>query len=220
MANQTLDIFIREALNRGETRPRISAALIAAGWTQKEVDNALDDYAETDIGLAVPKPRAYVSAREAFLYLVLFILLGVVAWNLGSLLFALIDTAIADELENQYSYGLFYSPRDMQIRQAIAGLVVGGPLFTWLALHIRKQRRTNPAMQRSRVRKWLTYIALIIASCTLIGDAISLVYGFLAGELSTRLFLKLLVVAILAGGVFFYFIRDAEQGDSNDQATS
>jgi hypothetical protein len=220
MANQTLDIFIREALNRGETRPRISSALIAAGWTQKEVDNALDDYAETDIGLAVPKPRAYVSAREAFLYLVLFILLGVVAWNLGSLLFALIDTAIPDELDNEYGYGLFYSPRDVQIRQAIAGLVVGGPLFTWLALHIRKQRRTNPAMQRSRVRKWLTYIALIIASCTLIGDAISLVYSFLAGELSTRLFLKLLVVAILAGGVFFYFIRDAEQGDTNDQASA
>jgi hypothetical protein len=220
MANQTLDIFIREALNRGETRPRISSALIAAGWTQKEVDNALDDYAETDLGLAVPKPRAYVSAREAFLYLVLFILLGVVAWNLGSLLFALIDTAIADPLDNEYGYGLFYSPRDVQIRQAIAGLVVGGPLFTWLALHIRKQRRTNPAMQRSRVRKWLTYIALIIASCTLIGDAIGLVYAFLAGELSTRLFLKLLVVAILAGGVFFYFIRDAEQGDSNDQATA
>jgi MFS family permease len=215
MANQTLDIFIREALNRGETRPRISTALIAAGWTQKEVDNALDDYAETDIGLAVPKPRAYVSAREAFLYLVLFILLGVVAWNLGSLLFALIDTAIADELDNEY--GFFFGSRDMQIRQAIAGLVVGGPLFAWLALHIRKQRRTNPAMQRSRVRKWLTYIALIIASCTLIGDAISLVYSFLAGELSTRLLLKLLVVAILAGGVFFYFIRDAEQGDTNDQ---
>ena len=218
MANQTLDIFIREALNRGETRPRISTALIAAGWTQKEVDNALDDYAETDIGLAVPKPRAYVSAREAFLYLVLFILLGVVAWNLGSLLFALIDIAIPDELDNEY--GFFFGSRDMQIRQAIAGLVVGGPLFAWLALHIRKQRRTNPAMQRSRVRKWLTYIALIIASCTLIGDAISLVYSFLAGELSTRLFLKLLVVAILAGGVFFYFIRDAEQGDSNDQASA
>lgn len=215
MANQTLDTFIRDALNRGEKRERIAAALTAAGWTGKEIDNALDDYADTDIGLAVPKPRPYVSAREAFLYLVLFILLGVVAWNLGSLLFALIDTAIPDELEQQYDY--FWGGRDMQIRSAIAGLVVGTPLFAWLALHIRKQRRTNPAMQRSRVRKWLTYIALIIASCTLIGDAISLVYSFLAGELSTRLLLKLLVVAILAGGVFFYFIRDAEEGDTNDQ---
>lgn len=216
MANQTLDIFIREALNRAEPRDRIATALVSAGWTQKEVDAALDDYAVTDLGMAVPKPRPYVSAREAFLYLVLFILLGVVAWNLGSLLFALIDIAIYDELDNPYG-GLFFGGRDYQIRAAIAGLVVGGPLFAWLALHIRKQRRTNPAMQRSRVRKWLTYATLIIASCTLIGDVIGLVYNFLAGELSTRLVLKLLVVAALSGGVFFYFIRDAEEGDANDQ---
>ncbi|MBP9234360.1 MAG: hypothetical protein KBF30_06770 [Hyphomonadaceae bacterium] len=216
MANHTLDTFIRDALNRGQQRGRISSALVAAGWTQKEVDAALDDYATTDLGMAVPKPRPYVSAREAFLYLVLFILLGVVAWNLGSLLFALIDIAIPDELDaGPYDYALF--GRDFQIRSAIAGLVVGGPLFAWLALHIRKQRRTNPAMQRSRVRKWLTYATLIIASCTLIGDAIGLVYNFLAGELSARLVLKLLVIAVLAGGVFFYFIRDAEEGDANDQ---
>lgn len=218
MANQTLDTFIRQALDRGEKRDRIAAALVTAGWTQKEVDAALDDYAVTDLGMAVPKPRPYVSAREAFLYLVLFILLGVVAWNLGSLLFALIDTAIPDELDNGiYDYALF--SRDFQIRSAIAGLVVGGPIFAWLAFHIRKQRRTNPAMQRSRVRKWLTYATLILASCTLIGDAIGLVYNFLAGELSIRLILKLIVIAILAGGVFFYFIRDAEEGDANDQQT-
>lgn len=105
------------------------------------------------------------------------------------------------------------------MRQAIASLIVGGPLFAWLALHIRKQRRSNPAMQRSTVRKWLTYATLIIAAFTLVGDAIGLVYGFLAGELSARLILKLLVVAILAGGAFFYFIRDAEEGDANDQAS-
>lgn len=218
MANQTLDTFIREALNRGESRDRISAALAGAGWTQKEVDAALDAYAPSDLAMAVPRPRAYVSAREAFLYLVLFILLGVVAWNLGALLFCLIDTAIADELDQSYG-GFMYMSRDVQIRQAIAGLVVGGPLFAWLALHIRRQRRNNPAMQRSAVRKWLTYITLIIAACTLIGDAIGLVYNFLAGELSTRLILKLLVVALLAGGLFFYFIRDAEEGDANDQAS-
>ena len=218
MANQTLHAFIREALNRGESRERISAALTTAGWTQKEIGGVLDDYAETGLALAVPKPRPYVSAREAFLYFVLFMLLGIVAWNLGSLLFALIDTAIPDELDQPYAGEFFYMSRDTQIRQSIAGLVVGGPLFAWLSLHIRKQRRSNPAMQRSAVRKWLTYITLIFAACTLIGDATGLVYSFLAGELSVRLILKLLVVAILAGGVFFYFIRDAEEGDANDQA--
>lgn len=215
MASSTLDTFIRQALDRGETRERISAALVAAGWTAKEVEASLSGWADTALGMAVPRPKPYVSAREAFLYLVLFILLGVVAFNLGSLLFALIDISQPDQLdENRYSdFG-----RTTQIRGAIAGLVVGTPLFAWLALHIRRQRRSNPAMQRSHVRKWLTYATLIIAACTLIGDATALVYGFLSGDLSTRLFLKLLVIAVLAGGVFLYFIRDAERGDENDQA--
>lgn len=215
MASSTLDTFVRQALDRGEKRERISTALVAAGWTQKEVEAALDAWAITDLGMAVPKPKPYVSAREAFLYLVLFILLGVVAWNLGALLFALIDMAVRDELDAPYG---FWS-RETQTRSSIAGLVVGAPLFAWLAFHIRRQRRTNPAMQRSVVRKWLTYITLIIAACTLIGDAIGLVYNFLAGELSTRLMLKMLVIAVIAGGVFLYFIRDAEKGDEHDQKT-
>lgn len=72
-------------------------------------------------------------------------------------------------------------------------------------------------MQRSRVRKWLTYVTLVIAACTLIGDAIGLVYGFLNGDLTTRVTLKFLVVAAIAGAIFLYFIRDAERGDENDQ---
>jgi hypothetical protein len=139
-------------------------------------------------------------------------LLGIVAWHLGSLLFALIDTTIPDQVE---TYGADFL--DSQIRRGIAGLVVGGPLFVWLALHIRKQRRINPMMQRSRVRKWLTYVTLVIAACTLIGDAIGLVYGFLNGDLTTRVTLKFLVVAAIAGAIFLYFIRDAERGDENDQ---
>jgi prolipoprotein diacylglyceryltransferase len=208
MANTALDTFVRDALSRGESRERVGAALVSAGWTRKEVEDALSGWAATDLGIAVPRPKPYVSAREAFLYLVLFLLLGVVAWNLGSLLFALIDVAVADVLD-AYS-------RDAQIRGAISGLVVGAPLFAWLAWHVYRQRRANPAMQRSRVRKWLTYLTLVIAACVLIGDAIGVVYNFLAGELSTRLALKLLVVAAIAGGIFAFFIRDAERGEGDE----
>lgn len=213
MANATLETFIKEALNRGVAPDRIGAALVSAGWTRKEVDAALGEWVVTETGLAVPRPKAYVSAREAFLYLVLFLLLGLVAWHLGSLLFALIDLWLPDEAEDYMA-----AARETQIRQGVAGLVVGAPLLFWIGLHIRKQRRTNPAMQRSRVRKWLTYLTLVIAACTLIGDAIGLVYSFLAGELTTRLLLKLLVVAAIAGAIFLYFMRDAERGDEDDQS--
>ncbi|HVY84524.1 MAG TPA: DUF5671 domain-containing protein [Caulobacterales bacterium] len=214
MANATLEAFVREALDKGHDRDRIATALQAAGWTKKEIDAALSEWVVTDFGMAAPKPKAYVSAREAFLYLVLFLLLGIVAWHLGSLLFALIDKAIPDVLDR----GAYLTDaRDSQIRSGVAGLVVAGPLFLWLALHIRKQRHTNPAMQRSRVRKWLTYLTLVIAACTLVGDAISLVYSFLSGELSTRLGLKMFVIAGIAGAIFLFFIRDAERGDDYDQ---
>ena len=71
-------------------------------------------------------------------------------------------------------------------------------------------------MQRSRIRKWLTYISLVIAGCTLVGDGISLVYNFLGGDLTTRFVLKSLVVAVIAGAIFTYFISDAEKGDKGD----
>jgi hypothetical protein len=215
MANTALDSFIKEALSRGQNSEGISSALVSAGWTKKEVDAALSEWAVTDFGVPAPRPKAYVSAREAFLYLVLFLLLGIVTWNLGSLLFALIDLRAPDPLDRNSPFIL--PGLEAQIRAAIAGLVVGAPLFAWLAWSINKQRRTNPAMQRSRVRKWLTYVTLVIAACTLIGDAIGIVYNFLSGELSTRLMLKMFVVAALAGAVFLYFIRDAERGDELDQ---
>jgi hypothetical protein len=178
------------------------------------VEAALGEWVVTDFGMAAPRPKPYVSAREAFLYLVLFLLLGTVAWNLGSLLFALIDTAIGDELDAT-SYP--WVNRETQIRQGVSGLIVGGPLFLWVAVHLAKQRRTNPAMQRSRVRKWLTYVTLVIAACTLVGDLIALVYNFLSGDLTTRLGLKLLVIGFIAGAIFLYFMRDAERGDEHDQ---
>ena len=214
MANSALDAFIKEALNRGEDRDRVRIALVSAGWGDREVEAALGDWAVTDFGMAVPKPKAYVSAREAFLYLVQFLLLGVVTWNLGSLLFALIDVVVTDVLDTS---PFVFAARESHIRGAIAGLVVGTPLLGWVAFHIYKQRRTHPAMQRSAVRKWLTYITLVIAACTLVGDAIGLVYNFLSGDLSTRLGLKVLAIAAIAGAVFVFFIRDAERGDEHDQ---
>jgi len=209
MANTFLEAFVKEALARGESRERIGAALASAGWTAKEIDAALSAWILSDLGIPAPKPKPYVSAREAFLYLVFFVLLGVVAWHLGALLFALIDKAFPDILDRGYVVE--------QIRSGLSGLIVGAPIFVWLGVYIVGQRQKNAAMQRSRVRKWLTYVTLVAAACTLVGDAIALVHSFLSGDLSTRLLLKLLVVAGISGAIFLYFIREAERGDDNDR---
>ena len=212
MANSTLTQFVKEALEKGQDRDGIRTALLDAGWREPEVDEALAAYSDVAFPVAVPKPAAYLSAREAFFYLLFFILLGVVAFNLGSLLFALIDRLVPDLLERgTYREGALAR----QIRGAISGLIVGTPIFLWLARILLKARQDNPALQRSRIRKWLIYVSLVIAGIVLVGDAISLVYSFLSGELTWRFTLKSLVVAAIAGAIFGYFITNAERDEAN-----
>ncbi|HTM71037.1 MAG TPA: hypothetical protein VL118_09255, partial [Luteimonas sp.] len=72
IATRDLELFVREALAAGQARPAIEAALAQAGWPAEQVRDALDAYADVPFAVPVPNPRPYLSAREAFLYLVLF----------------------------------------------------------------------------------------------------------------------------------------------------
>ena len=56
-------------------------ALLAAGWSAEQKRGVLEGWAEVGFALPVPRPRASLSAREAFLYLVLFATLAQTARN-------------------------------------------------------------------------------------------------------------------------------------------
>jgi hypothetical protein len=210
MANKELTDFVKQGLEAGQSRAAISNALRAAGWKADEIKDALHSFADIDFPIAVPRPRPYLSARVAFLYLLFFIMLAIVAWSLGSLLFAMINMALPDAA-NRNTYRAHWTLR--QMRFGIAGLVVASPIFFFLARFLSKARQKDPALQRSQIRKWLTYLTLVAAGATLVGDAISLVYNLLNGDLTLRFILKSLVVAGIAGTIFIYLMRDAESGD-------
>lgn len=64
------------------------------------------------------------------------------------------------------------------------------------------------------VGRILTYLTLLVATSTLVCDVSYLVYNALGGELTIRIALKASIIAILAGGNFFYFLmrmREAER---------
>ena len=88
--------FVRDALTRGVPRAQIEQALLQAGWAEQQAKRALAAYADLDFPVPVPRPKAYVSAREAFLYLVLFSTLYVSAYNLGRLIFSFKAIPISD----------------------------------------------------------------------------------------------------------------------------
>lgn len=202
MAAEThqLESFVKESLQSGKTRDEISKALESAGWPAAQISNALTAYADIPFPVPVPRPRPSLTAREAFLYLVMFSTLYFSAWNLGSLLFSFIDRMYPEDNRGYYLF-------DVQ-RWSTAAVIIGFPVFLLLARYINKQVELNPFKRLSPARRWLTYLTLFLASAALLSDVTTLIYNLLGGDLTARFVLKILVVASIAGSCFTYYLLD------------
>jgi len=210
-ADEDLNGFVREALLRGVPRAQIESVLAGAGWREDQVRRALGQWADVAFPVPVPRPRPYLSAREAFLYLVLFTALYISAFNLGGLLFTFIERALPDAA-NRLGDESFRQG----IRWAVANLLVAFPLFVWLTTFMQRAITRDPLRRASRIRKWLTYLTLFLGASVLIGDLIALVNGVLSGELTLRFLLKVVVVAAIAGSIFGYYLNDLRKDESEE----
>ena len=124
--NRELQVFIKDALDKGHNRDTIRGKLLEAGWTDSEVTDSLHSFAPVDFSIAVPRPRPYLYAREAFLYLVSFIALYVSAISFAILVFGLVDYSFPDALDTEGRY-----PSSEQAT-ALASVIVAFPLFLLL----------------------------------------------------------------------------------------
>jgi len=199
--------FTRQALAQGHPKAEVERILGDAGWSADEVRNALASFADVEFPVPVPRPRPQPSAWEAFLYLLLFTTLYSSAYSLGSLLFEFIELAFPDPASHAV-----WSP--IQVRWAISSLVIAFPVFAYVSMRISRLLRADPVRRGSPVRKWLTYIAALIAALIVIGDLVALVNGALGGELTIRFVLKALVVGVIAGAIFTYYLTDLRRGDA------
>ncbi len=197
-----LELFVREALLQGQPRAVIRQALAAAGWSEDQTRGVLDGYAEVAFPVPVPRPRASMSAREAFQYLVLFATLYFSAYHLGSLLFDLVNRAFPDPAAQAgFRFG-------DSMRFSIAALLIAFPVFVYMARRVALDVARHPIKRLSPIRRWLTYLTLFVAAAILIGDMTTLVYNLLGGEVTTRFLAKVVVVAVIAGGIFHYYMHD------------
>lgn len=205
--SQELQPFVGRALERGISRTAIREKLLEAGWREDEVEAALRSYLETDFPLPVPRRKPYLSAREAFFCLVMFLALYLSAFSFGNLLYVFIERALPDRQLR------FYSGGTESIRAATAALLIAFPIFLLLTRFLERQAERDADKRGSRVRKWLTYITLFVAAGTLIGDLIALVSGLLSGELTVRFVLKVATIFFIAGSAFLYYLWDLRQDE-------
>lgn len=206
--SQELYLFIKEGLAHGLTREQLREALRTAKWSSEDIDSALHRFAVSDFPIPVPAPKSSLSAREAFVYLVLFVTLYLTAFSIGSLWFSFIDRWFPDALFTNY-----YSSDASGIRQACATLLITAPLFFGLSFRVRQRLAQHPDERQSGVRKWLTYLTLFVAASIIIGTLIGLVMNVLSGELTWRFFLKATTVLVITGVGFGYYLWDLRQDE-------
>ncbi|MDF3605731.1 DUF5671 domain-containing protein [Paracoccus sp. DMF-8] len=145
-----------------------------------------------------PRPRPYVSAREALLFGLLFLSLAVVCGHICSLGFYLIDRLVtdADAANRQASSA---------VRWGVAALLTFVPLFLLLDRRARRMDGDGMPRRRSLVRRWLATITLFAASLVLLADLAMTIYSLLSGELTLRFALKAGLVALTALLIFGYY---------------
>ena len=205
--NEELRQFIKESLERGLERDAIRNVLLEAGWQEREVSNSLAAFAEVDFPVAVPRPRPYLHAREAFLYLVSFIALYVFAFSLGAVFFGLIDYHFSSSLY-RYDPG----PSAAQTT-ALAAVIVAFPLYLFLMRRLAAAVAVDPERRQSLIRRWLTYLTLVVGAAIILGDVIALLSRLLAGDPTTGFVFKVIAILVITGPIFAYYLWDMRQAE-------
>ncbi len=144
-----------------------------------------------------------ISAAEcAFLFLVFFLALFFVALGGGMIFFQIVN-ALFPEVYSGISQGT--------LKTGFSFVLVASPLvfFFGRKLHLALLEKKIPL--ESAVRRWLEYAALFFAAATFMGDIAATLTAFLNGELTTRFLLKSLILFVIAGGIFWFFLWDLRE---------
>lgn len=169
-------------------------------------------------GLKVPtRRRSGAATRDAFYYLLAFSTLATWTIGFGSLMFTLIENWIADPLTpNSYGNATY---ANFALASSIASIIVAFPIYLFVMRLILREVRLDPGKLESAARKWLTYIALLIATGVMIGDLVTVLTFFLRGEFTSRFLAEAATVIVIAGAVLWYYLGELKR-HATDAKTS
>lgn len=195
--------FIERARDRGATDEFIAQLLRQFGWPQRDIERAFFQVYERLTGIPLPAPPSSSGefAKDAFSYLLSFAMLGLWTFSVGEIAFIWINRVVPDATQNGY-----YGDNSYQLAFSLARLIVAYPLYLWIMRGLNRELARHREKHFSGVRKWLTYLTLLIVSLIAIGTLIAFLTSFLRGELTTRFMLKAIVVLIINGGILRYYL--------------
>ncbi len=99
----------------------------------------------------------------------------------------------------------------MSIRFHLAVLIVSFPIYFYTLQKYRTWTAENPALNQLRIKNWLTYFTLFLATLCIVIDLATLIYRFLGGELSSSFLCKVVTLLVVCGLIFYYYQQDLKQ---------
>jgi hypothetical protein len=88
---------------------------------------------------------------------------------------------------------------------------VAFPIYLFVMRLINRDARLDPEKLDSGVRKWLTYVALLIAAAVMIGDLVTVLGFFLQGQFTSQFLSKAATVIVISGAVFWYYMGELKR---------
>jgi hypothetical protein len=135
--------------------------------------------------------------RDLFLHLLAIVTLYWSAVSFVTLLWQNINYYLPDVLNNYYYQGI-----NSIVRFAVSSLIIVFPVFILVSWFLNRIYAKESEVRESKIRKWLIYLTLFIASLVIIGDLVGTINTLLGGEITTRFILKALSVLLVAVAVF------------------
>jgi len=143
--------------------------------------------------------------RDVFLHLLAIVTLYWSAVSFITLLWQTINHFMPDILN--YYVGSITEP----LRFAVASLIIVFPVFILTSWYLNKIYRREYAVRESKIRKWLLYLTLFVASITVIVDLVMVVLNLLSGDATLKFILKALSVLVVAVVIFGYYLDDVRK---------
>lgn len=205
LTDDPLLAFVRVAKERGVPDESLVAILRQSGWSERRVYRALSEHYAATLGVAIPVRRdSSGNARDAFLYLLNFITLGF--WTVA--LWQIWDTLVTRWFPDALGYERVSLRED--IAWQVAMIVVAFPIFAFVHAMIQRELVRRPELYYSPIRRWLTYVALVIAAITILCDAAITIANLIVGHLTTHFLLDTAGLMLLGGGIFAYYLATME----------
>lgn len=218
MATSPLSDFIERAKSAGIPDESIVGVLSGRGWQEKVIYEALAAHYERTIGAEAPRRGGGpTAAKDAFFYLLIFSTLATWTVGFGALCFSLIEIWLPDTL---FSSNYYQGYQSSNIAGSISAVIVAFPIFLLVSRRVLRDITHNPEKLNSPVRKWLTYLALVIAAGVFIGDLIAVLTHFLRGEITSRFLSEAFVVLVLSCGVLIYYFAGLRKTEERAPAAS